>query len=173
MRSHYVTGEQLLTHTRAHPAALRRPAWNFVWWSLAAGILSGVFTSGALPEVLRSTASALTTIGGGLILLGLFLTVLRPIWQWLVSRYEITTHRVAQKLGAMAVKRHWVALHSLVSLRVEQSRSQRRRGSGNLHLMNSRGQTWVLYDVPNILEFQTMVDKQRYSSVHRYASDAL
>lgn len=170
MRTHYVTGEHLLVRTRAHPSVLARPAWNFVWWAAAAGFITGVLASYTMPEFIRNSAATLTTVALGLIVLGVFLTVLRPLWQWFVSRYEITTHRVAHKLGAIAVKRHWVALHSLVSLKVHQSRRQRRRGSGDLHLMNSRGQTWVLYDIPNISEFQTLVDMERFGSYGGHAS---
>lgn len=173
MRSHYVTGEHLLVRTRAHPSVLIRPAWNLVLWAGAAGFLSGVMSSYALPAFLRSSAATLTTIGLGLIAIAVFLTVARPIWQWFVSRYEITTHRVAQKLGAISVKRHWVALHSLVSLQIRQSRRQRRRGSGDLHLMNSRGQTWVLPDIPEIAEFQTLVDMERFGSYGRYNNGSL
>lgn len=173
MGSHYVTGEHLRVRTRAHPAVLAKPAWNLILWSLAAGLLSGVMSSYTLPDFLSSAAPTLTPIGLGLIALGVFLTVIRPVWNWLVSRYEITTHRVAQKLGAIAVKRHWVALHSLVSLKVVQSRRQRRRGSGDLHLMNSRGQTWVLEDIPQIVEFQTLVDQERFGSYGRYNSGSL
>lgn len=173
MRSHYVTGEHLLVRTRAHPSVLIRPAWNFVLWAAAAGFLSGILASYALPAFLRTSATTLLTIGLGLIAIGVFLTVVRPAWQWLVSRYEITTHRVAHKLGAIAVKRHWVALHSLVSLQVRQSRRQRRRGSGDLHLMNSRGQTWVLQNIPEISEFQTLVDMERFGSYGRYNSGSL
>lgn len=168
MRSHYVTGEHLLVRTRAHPSVLVRPAWNLVLWAGAAGFVSGVLSSYALPEFLRSSAATLTTIVLGLLAIGVFLTVVRPVWQWLVSRYEITTHRVAHKLGAVAVKRHWVALHSLVSLKVHQTRRQRRRGAGDLHLLNSRGQTWVLHDIPDIMEFQTLVDMERFGSYSRY-----
>ncbi|OAV60290.1 PH domain-containing protein [Enteractinococcus helveticum] len=173
MRSHYVTGEHLLVRTRAHPSVLIRPAWKFILWAGAAGLLSGVMASYALPDFLRTAAPTLTTIGLGIIAVGIFLTVVRPVWQWLVSRYEITTHRVAHKLGAIAVKRHWVALHSLVSLTIYQKRRQRRRGSGDLHLMNSRGQTWVLHDVPEIAEFQTLVDVERFGSHGRYNSGSL
>ena len=173
MRSHYVSGEHLLVRTRAHPSVLIRPAWKFILWAGAAGFLSGVMASYTLPDFLRTMAPTVTTIGLGLIAIGIFLTVVRPVWQWLVSRYEITTHRVAHKLGAIAVKRHWVALHSLVSLTIHQSRRQRRRGSGDLHLMNSRGQTWVLHDIPEIAEFQTLVDVERFGSYGRYSSGSL
>lgn len=173
MRSHYVTGEHLLVRTRAHPSVLRKPAWCLVLWAAAAGFLSGVLASYALPEFLRNAAPTLTTIGLGFIAIGVFLTVVRPLWQWFVSRYEITTHRVAHKLGAIAIKRHWVALHSLVSLRVGQSRRQRRRGSGDLHLMNARGQTWVLHDIPKVADFQTLVDMERFGSYGRYNSGPL
>lgn len=173
MRSHYVTGEHLLVRTRAHPSVLIRPAVNLVLWAAAAGFLSGILSSYALPQFLRNSAATLTTIGLGLIAIGVFLTVVRPVWQWLASRYEITTHRVAHKLGAVAIKRHWVALHSLVSLQIRQSRSQRRRGSGDLHLMNSRGQTWVLPDIPEISEFLKLVDTERYGSFRRYDSGSL
>lgn len=173
MRSHYVTGEHLLVRARAHPSVLIRPAWNLVLWAIMAGFVSGVLSSYALPEFLRNSATTLTTVGLGLIAIGVFLSVVRPIWQWLVSRYEITTHRVAHKLGAIAVKRYWVALHSLVSLQVRQSRRQRRRGSGDLHLMNSRGQTWVLHDIPKISKFQTLVDMERFGSYGRYTSGSL
>lgn len=173
MRSHYVTGEHLLVRTRAHPSVLTKPAWNLVLWGAAAGFLSGVLASYALPEFLRTSAATLTTIGLGLIAIGVFLTVVRPVWRWVVSRYEITTHRVAHKLGAVAVKRHWVALHSLVSLQIQQTRRQRRRSSGDLHLMNSRGQTWVLHDIPKISEFQTLVDMERFGSYGRYSSGSL
>lgn len=173
MRSHYVTGEHLLVRTRAHPSVLIRPAWNLVLWAGAAGFFSGILASYTMPQFIRDIAPTLTTIGLGLIAIGVFLTVVRPVWKWLVSSYEITTHRVAHKLGAIAVKRHWVALHSLVSLSVHQTRRQRRRGSGDLHLMNSRGQTWVLHDIPNISEFQTLVDMERFGSYGRYASGPL
>lgn len=173
MRTHYVTGEHLLVRTRAHPSVLIRPAWNLVLWAGAAGFLSGVLASYTMPEFIRNSAPTLTTIGLGVIAIGIFLTVIRPLWQWFVSRYEITTHRVAHKLGAIAVKRHWVALHSLVSLKVHQSRRQRRRGSGDLRLMNSRGQTWVLYDIPQISEFQTLVDMERFGSYGRYSGGSL
>jgi hypothetical protein len=173
MRTHYVSGEHLLVRTRAHPSVLIRPAWNLVLWAGAAGFLSGVLASYTMPEFIRNSAATLTTIGLGLIAIGVFLTVVRPVWQWLVSWYEITTHRVAHKLGAIAVKRHWVALHSLVSLKIHQTRRQRRRGSGDLHLMNSRGQIWVLPDVPDISEFQTLVDMERFGSYGRYASGSL
>lgn len=172
MRSHYVTGEHLLVRTRAHPSVLLRPAWNLILWAGAAGFLSGALSSYALPEFLQSSSATLTTIGLGLLAIGVFLTVVRPVWQWLVSRYEITTHRVAHKLGAVAVKRHWVALHSLVSLKIHQTRRQRRRGAGDLHLMNSRGQTWVLHDIPEIMEFQTLVDMERFGSYNRYNSSS-
>lgn len=170
MRSHYVSGEHLLVRARAHPSVLFRPAWNLVAWAGAAGFLTGALSSYALPAFLQPAAPVISTIGLGLIAIGVFLTVIRPIWHWLVSRYEITTHRVAHKLGAIAVKRHWVALHSLVSLTTQQSRRQRRRGSGDLHLMNARGQTWVLYDIPEITEFQTLVDMERFGSYGRYAN---
>ena len=173
MRTHYVTGEHLLVRTRAHPSVLIRPAWYLILWAGAAGLLSGVLASYTMPDFIRSASPTLTTIGLGLIAIGVFLTVIRPLWQWLVSRYEITTHRVAHKLGAIAVKRHWVALHSLVSLKVYQSRRQRRRGAGDLHLMNSRGQTWVLHDIPEISEFQTLVDTERFGSHGRYANGSL
>ncbi|WP_022869260.1 PH domain-containing protein [Yaniella halotolerans] len=173
MRSHYVTGEHLLVRTRAHPSVLIRPAWNLVLWAMLSGFISGVLSSYALPEFLRTSATTLTTIALGLIAIGVFLSVVRPAWQWLVSRYEITTHRVAHKLGAIAVKRHWVALHSLVSLQIRQSRSQRRRGSGDLHLMNSRGQTWVLQEIPKVSEFQTLVDTERFGSYGRYTGGPL
>jgi len=173
MRTHYVSGEHLLVRTRAHPSVLIRPAWNLVLWAGAAGFLSGVLASYTMPEFIRNSAATLTTIGLGLIAIGVFLTVIRPVWQWLVSWYEITTHRVAHKLGAIAVKRHWVALHSLVSLKIHQTRRQRRRGSGDLHLMNSRGQIWVLPDIPNIAEFQTLVDMERFGSYGRHASGSL
>lgn len=173
MRTHYVTGEQLLVRTRAHPSVLVKPAWSLVLWAGAAGFLSGVLASYTMPEFIRNAAPTLTTIGLGIIAVGIFLTVLRPLWQWCVSHYELTTHRVAHKLGALAVKRHWVALHSLVSLKVHQSRRQRRRGSGDLHLMNSRGQTWVLYDIPEVSEFQTLVDMERFGSHGRYAGGPL
>src|SRR5699024_8911782 len=100
MRSHYVVGEHLIVRTRAHPAVLIRPAWNLILWGGAAGLLSGVMASYTLPQFLRNIAPTLTAIGLGLIAIGVFLTVLRPVWQWLVSQYEITTHRVAHKLGA-------------------------------------------------------------------------
>ena len=173
MRSHYVTGEHLLVRTRAHPSVLIRPAWSFILWAGAAGFLSGVMASYTLPGFLRTAAPTITTIGLGLITIGIFLTVVRPVWQWFVSRYEITTHRVAHKLGAIAVKRHWVALHSLVSLTIYQTRRQRRRGSGDLHLMNSRGQTWVLHEIPEVTEFQTLVDVERCGSYGRYNSGSL
>lgn len=173
MRTHYVTGEHLLVRTRAHPSVLVKPAWSLVFWAGAAGFLSGVLASYTMPEFIRNAAPTLTTIGLGIIAVGIFLTVLRPLWQWCVSHYELTTHRVAHKLGALAVKRHWVALHSLVSLKVHQSRRQRRRGSGDLHLMNSRGQTWVLYDIPEVSEFQTLVDMERFGSHGRYAGGPL
>lgn len=173
MRSHYVTGEHLLVRTRAHPSVLARPAWNLVLWAGAAGLLSGVLSSHVLPQLITTAVPTLTTIGLGLTAVGIFLTVIRPIWQWLVSRYEITTHRVAHKLGAIAVKRHWVALHSLVSLNVHQTRRQRRRGSGDLHLMNARGQIWVLHNIPEIAEFQTLVDMERFGSYGRYVNGSL
>jgi len=173
MRSHYVTGEHLLVRTRAHPSVLIRPACNLVLWAMATGFFSGVLASYALPQFLRDFAATLTAIGLGLVAIGVFLTVFRPVWQWFVSRYEITTHRIAQKLGALAVKRHWVALHSLVSLQIQQSRRQRRRGSGDLHLMNSRGQTWVLHDIPKISEFKMLVEMERVGSYGRYASGSL
>lgn len=173
MRTHYVTGEHLLVRTRAHPSVLIRPAWYLILWAGAAGLVSGVLASYTMPDFVRNVRPTLTTIGLGLIAIGVFLTVIRPLWQWLVSQYEITTHRVAHKLGAIAVKRHWVALHSLVSLKVHQSRRQRRRGSGDLHLMNSRGQTWVLHDIPEISEFQTLVDTERFGSYGRYTNGSL
>ncbi|MDN5705334.1 MAG: hypothetical protein L0G71_08340, partial [Yaniella sp.] len=85
MRSHYVTGEHLLVRTRAHPSVLVRPAWNLVLWAAAAGFISGVLSSYALPEFLRTAATTLTTIGLGLIAIGVFLSVVRPVWQWLGS----------------------------------------------------------------------------------------
>src|SRR5699024_3816931 len=98
---------------------LIRPAWILVLGAMATGCFSGELQSDALPAMLRDFAATLTAIGLGLVAIGVFLTVFRPVWQWFVSRYENTTHRIAQKLGALAVKRHWVALHSLVSLQIQ------------------------------------------------------
>src|SRR5699024_12064699 len=75
MRSHYVTGEHLLVRTRAHPSVLIRPAWNLVLWATLSGFISGLLSSYALPEFLRSSATTLTTIALGLIAIGVFLSV--------------------------------------------------------------------------------------------------
>ena len=53
MRSHYVTGEHLLVRLRAHPSVLattRLYPSNLVLWAAAAGFISGVLSSYALPE---------------------------------------------------------------------------------------------------------------------------
>ena len=39
--------------------------------------------------------------------------------------------------------------------------------------MNSRGQTWVLHDIPKVSEFQTLVDTERFGSYGRYTGGPL
>ena len=77
MRSHYVTGEHLLVRTRA-PIGAYPPCLNLVLWATLSGFISGLLSSYALPEFLRTSATTLTTIALGLIAIGVFLSWCDP-----------------------------------------------------------------------------------------------
>ncbi|NIH72771.1 MULTISPECIES: PH domain-containing protein [Auritidibacter] len=165
-----VTGEQMRIRTRADASILIGPA---IWLVLLGGLQGawqGFLTRPDLPWALSTYDRVWSIAGTVVVVLLLAVLVVRPVWQWLTEVYEITTHRVAQRYGTLSVRRRWMALSSIVHIRIRQSRRQTRRGVGDLQLFTAQGQSWTLTNVPHVDDFTHFVENERLAYARKFGT---
>lgn len=164
MAKHLVPGEQVVVRTRAYGGALIAPAvWTVLLAGLA-GVWHGYLSTPALPLFFQRFHYQATWVGIGVIILLAIPTVVRPLAAWFSNAFELTTHRVAQRVGIFSVRRRWLAVANIAQVRLRQSRRQRFNGVGDVQLLTHQGQSWVLRNVPEVVEFLRLLDNQRYAS---------
>lgn len=168
MSKHLVPGEQVRIRTRAHSGALIGPA---VWLILLAGLTGlwqGFMSRPDLPETMQYFRGQLSI--GGVALIGLLLipSVVIPVFNWASTVFELTTQRVAQRVGIFSVRRRWMALVNIAHIQLRQTRRQRWKGSADIQLFTHSGQAWILRNVPEAAQFLHYIDVERFEISRSY-----
>ena len=130
-----------------------RPHWRFI----IAGVVVAVVTllmwwrlSSLTSEVLGGAAPFLNLIFGLIAMIVFLRYTARPIIQWAVTKYTVTSYRVMSRSGIVTRRANDIPLDHVSNVNYSQSLFDRILSCGTLSLDSSGGEGVELEDVANV-----------------------
>jgi uncharacterized membrane protein YdbT with pleckstrin-like domain len=122
--------------------------WPIVWFIVALALF------GVGVNMNEANVKRLMVYAGGMFMIIVIVTFIRPTIKYITSEFGITTRRVIMKIGVIRRKSLEVLLNKVESIQVDQSMSGRILGFGSITVTGTGGTRDVFHNIKAPFEFR-------------------